>query len=290
MGTIKSGQLEKQGGFLWKGWKPKHCVLYHDGEFAIYEHAAHSNAEFRIDMKRDVIKKIEIGFECGSINLPSGRSDTEALFGIKTHNKTYHLLAEDFRDCREWVGLLENARTSIQGAKVPLAPAAPPPYAPPVEYTQPVRGMQGGGGIAPAHMPVQQYQQQPMAMGAPAPGYGQPMYAPQPGYGQPMMQQPMMQQPMYGPQPVYGQPMYGQPVYVTQSPRMQQVQQQQQQPRDNSTRNMLLAGGGGLVGGYLLGSALSEGMHHHNTDYSGGHGGGSSGFDHGAFDDGGFDF
>ena len=72
MGTIKSGTLEKQGGFMWKGWKRKHCVLYRDGEFAIYENATDANAEFRINVPTDM-KQLKNGFDCGPIDIPKNR-------------------------------------------------------------------------------------------------------------------------------------------------------------------------------------------------------------------------
>ena len=286
MGTIKSGTLEKQGGFLWKGWKYKHCVLYQDGEFAIYENATDANAEFRINITSD-LKELKNGFDCGPISLPQNRRDTESLFAIVVPDKTYYLLAESPIECESWIDALNTVKD--RPSKAPL----PPPYSP-LEHSQPVRaqGSEGtpeGSSSLSTAVPQQSQQQlpppQPMSS-------QQPMYGPGPMYGQP---QPMMygQPVMYGGPPMYGPPMYGQPMYVSQSPYIQNQRNQQQQPRDNSTRNMLLAGGGGLLGGYLLGSTISEMNHHHHTDYGGGGGGGGGdggGFDHGAFDGGGFDF
>ena len=68
MGTIKSGTLEKQGGFLWKGWKRRHCVIYQDGEFAIYENATDANAEFRIDATSE-LKQLKNGRDIGHIGM-----------------------------------------------------------------------------------------------------------------------------------------------------------------------------------------------------------------------------
>lgn len=212
MGTLKSGWLEKQGGgIFWKDWKRRHCVLYRDGELSIYEKTTNATAELRINMRLDC-KRIDVGFDCGgTINLPKGRGDVEALFAIVGKHKTHIFLAPSESECRQWVGILENTRTSAAppSKKVPMAPAQeniPPPAYAPMEYSQPL----GAGSTAPPPPGVVPHGQPAYQPAPPAPGY-----YPQQGYGQPSYGQPM-----YG-QPMYGQPMYGQPVYVSQAPQQQ---------------------------------------------------------------------
>jgi len=294
MSTIKSGTLLKQvQGFLSKDWKPKHCVLYSDGEFSVYQSITDATAETRINLKTDV-RSIETGSDCGSVTLPKSRSrDVDSLFGVfGNEKKPHYFLSTRETECREWVIALDRIINQPLPSKSCMAPPGqPPPYTSRIEYEQNVNAdppnnsssrnqTTNTGGAA-----QQNTQPPPPQMGQPRPQMGQPqpmMYPQQPPmYGQ----QPMYgygQQPMYGP-PMYGQPMYQQPVYVQQAP------QQQQSRGGSNTGSLLLAGGGGLLGGYLLGSAMSEMSHHHGHNDYGGHDHG--GFGGGDFDGGGgFDF
>lgn len=88
------------GGIFWKDWKRRHCVLYRDGELSIYEKTTNATAELRINMRLDC-KRIDVGFDCGgTINLPKGRGDVEALFAIVGKHKTHIFLAPSESECR----------------------------------------------------------------------------------------------------------------------------------------------------------------------------------------------
>eukprot|EP00794_Sanderia_malayensis_P020339 gene20339-22341_t len=241
MSTTKSGWLEKYCGTIFKSWKRRYCVLYNDGEFAIYEGPNQATADTRINMQRNC-KEILIGFACGAINLPKGQSSVDSLFCIKTkQGKEYYFVAGSDRECNEWIGVLEHGRNSQETNFLVMTngkDSAPPPYAP-MQPQQP-----------PPYQQQQQYGYQP-GYPQPAPGYPQPAPGypqPAPGYYQPAPGQPGLMYPQQRP--------YGQTVYVQGPPP------QQQQSSNNSTRNMMLGAAGGGLAGFALGSMMTGGFGH----------------------------
>lgn len=57
------------------------------------------HGHFKFNTKID-LKKIEVGFEAASTNLPKGNHDVEAMFVLVTQQKTFYLLAGSPSECR----------------------------------------------------------------------------------------------------------------------------------------------------------------------------------------------
>lgn len=87
-------------GTIFKSWKRRFIVLYNDGELAIYDNPNQATADSRIHLASDC-RKVDVGFACGSINLPKGQSSVDALFRIETKSgKEYFFAASSDRECR----------------------------------------------------------------------------------------------------------------------------------------------------------------------------------------------
>ena len=88
------------GGAIFKSWKKRYVVLYRDGELAVYDSPNEATADTRIHLKAEC-KKINIGFACGSINLPKGQSNVDSLFCIQARGGKEHFFAAGSdRECR----------------------------------------------------------------------------------------------------------------------------------------------------------------------------------------------
>lgn len=71
-------------------------MLKSGGEFLIGDG---KHVHFKFNTKID-LKKIEVGFEAASTNLPKGIHDVEAMFVLVTTHKTIYLLAGSPIECR----------------------------------------------------------------------------------------------------------------------------------------------------------------------------------------------
>ena len=74
--------------------------MYRDGEFAVYERVTDATAELRLNLHSHC-DRIESGFELKSLNLPSGKSNVEAVFAIiAKHSSTHYFLSASDSECR----------------------------------------------------------------------------------------------------------------------------------------------------------------------------------------------
>ena len=87
-------------GTIFKSWKKRYVVLYKDGELSVYDNPNQASADSRIHLKADC-KRINVGFACGSMNLPKGQSNVDSLFCVETKGgKEYYFAAASDRECK----------------------------------------------------------------------------------------------------------------------------------------------------------------------------------------------